>query len=122
MVAYTDQLTLEMSVTDMDKAIDWWQNTMGLTLAYRADEMGWAEIQLPTPGVTVGLNANGTGAGAGGATIVLGVRDIDAARAELEGKGVTFPKAIEEIPGMVKLAEFEDPFGNRLTLAQSLMG
>lgn len=122
MVSYTPTMTLEMSVTDMDKAVAWWQDTLGMTLAYRADEMGWAEIQLPTTGVTVGLNVNGPGAGTGGATIVLGVADIEAARAELEGKGVAFPKPTEEIPGMVRLAEFSDPFGNRLTLAQSLMG
>ena len=122
MVSFTETLTLEVSVTDMDKAVAWWQDTLGLPLAYRADEMDWAEIQLPTTGVTVGLNVNGPGAGTGGATIVLGVADIEAARSELEGKGVKFPKATEEIPGMVKLAEFFDPFGNRLSLAQSLMG
>ncbi len=122
MVTYTETLTLEVSVTDMDKAVSWWQDVMGMELAYRADEMGWAEIQLPTTGVTVGLNVNGSGAGTGGATIVLGVEDIEAARSELEGKGVSFTKDTEEVPGMVKLAEFLDPFGNQLTLAQSLMG
>jgi CreA protein len=122
MVAWRPEITLELSVDDLGKAIDWWQDVVGLELAYRADEMGWAEVQTPTPGVTIGLNANGAGAGVGGATIVLGVQDMEAARAELEGKGVSFPKGTEEIPEMVKLAEFSDPFGNRLTLAESLQG
>ena len=122
MVAWRPEITLELNVDDLGKAIEWWQEVMGLELAYRMDEMGWAEVTSPTPGVSLGLNANGAEAGGGGAAIVFGVEDVEAARAELEGKGVSFTKDTEEIPGMVKLAEFLDPFGNRLTLAQSLMG
>ena len=53
---------------------------------------------------------------------MFGVVDIDVARAELEGKGVRFDGDTIELPGMVKLASFFDPDGNRYMLAQSLAG
>ena len=52
---------------------------------------------------------------------MLGVTDIDAARTELEAKGVRFEGDIVELPGLVKLATFYDPDGNRYMFAQSLM-
>jgi hypothetical protein len=51
---------------------------------------------------------------------VLGVRDIDAARAHLEKHNVRFDGATRTIPGMVKLATFFDPDGHALMLYQSL--
>lgn len=53
--------------------------------------------------------------------MVLGVDDMDAARKELSGRGVKFDGAVEEIPGIVRLSTFSDPFGNRVQLAQSLV-
>jgi len=58
--------------------------------------------------------------GKGGTTPVFGVVDIEAAKAELEGNGVTFDGEIMTLPGMVKLATFFDPDGNSYMLAQSL--
>ena len=52
---------------------------------------------------------------------MFGVADIDAARVELEAKGVVFDGDTRELPGMVKLATFFDPDGNRYMLAQSLV-
>lgn len=56
-----------------------------------------------------------------GATVVLQVGDIEYERKRLETAGVQFEGEIEEIPGIVKLATFRDPAGNRLQLAQPLM-
>ena len=62
-------------------------------------------------------------------TLSSSVRDLDAgirrprhrrARAELEAKGVRFDGDTVEVPGMVKLATFFDPDGNRYMFAQSL--
>ena len=74
----------------------------------------------PPRGFTIGLN-QGAEAGDAGATPVFGVKDIDAARSELEAKGVTFEGETVELPGMVKLATFVDPDGNHYMFAQSLM-
>jgi predicted enzyme related to lactoylglutathione lyase len=56
----------------------------------------------------------------GGPTLTWGVKDIEAARAELEGKGVKFDGETRVIPEMVKLATFFDPDGNHLMFYQSL--
>lgn len=73
----------------------------------------------PAKGVSIGLNQDGDALGPG-TTPVFGVHDIHAARAELEAKGVSFEGDTTEIPGMVRLATFTDPDGNRYMLAQSL--
>ncbi len=52
---------------------------------------------------------------------VLQVPDIEGERKRLESRGVSFEGKTEEIPGIVKLATFRDPSGNRLQLCQVLM-
>jgi predicted enzyme related to lactoylglutathione lyase len=52
---------------------------------------------------------------------VFRVPDLDRARKELAARGVKFDDKIEEIPGMVRIGTFHDPFGNRLQLVQLLM-
>ena len=52
---------------------------------------------------------------------MLRVADLDKARNELTQKGVKFDGEVEEVPGIVRLASFRDPFGNHLQLAQVLM-
>ena len=81
---------------------------------------GWAEVATPVEGVTIGMAQSDERYGRGGTTPVFGVQDIEAARAELEGKGVRFEGDTVELPGLVKLATFMDPDGNAYMLAQSL--
>jgi hypothetical protein len=50
------------------------------------------------------------------------VLDIATARAGLEGAGVPFDGETQVLPGLVKLATFSDPDGNRFMLAESLQG
>lgn len=121
MVAFTPVLTCEIQVPSLDEALRWWTEVIGFNELFRADEFGWAEIQSPVSGVTFGMNAGGALKPGSGATLVLGVEDIEAARSELQSKGVAFEGDTVEVPGMVKLATFHDPFGNRFTLAQSIM-
>ena len=47
----------------------------------------------------------------------FGVKDIEKARATLESRGVEFSGPTITIPGVVMLADFEDPDGNRIRLA-----
>ncbi len=116
---YDGAITLSTPVTDLDASLAWFADKLGLEARFKAAEAGWAEVSTPTDGVTIGLNQGAEGSG-GGTTPVLGVRDVDAARAELEAKGVPFDGETVEIPGMVKLATFLDPDGNRYMFAQSL--
>lgn len=57
---------------------------------------------------------------AGGPTPTWGVKDVDAARKQLEGRGVKFDGDTLTFPGMVKLATFSDPDGEANMLYQSL--
>ena len=107
-------------VKDLDKAIAWYEGTLGFEQLYRIDEMGWCELKSPVERVAVGLSQVEKPAVQGGATLTFGVSDIDAARARLESAGVSFDGDTMTIPDMVKLATFYDPDGNKLMLYQDL--
>ena len=96
---YDGKITLSTPVSDLDASLAWFADKLGLEAMFKAPEAGWAEVSTPTEGVSIGLNQHGEASG-GGTTPVLGVQDIDAARAELEAKGVQFEGETEEIPGM----------------------
>ena len=115
-------ITLSTPVSDLDASITWFADTLGFAEMFKAPEAGWAEVGSSVAGVSIGLSVGDTAAGGGGTTPVFGVVDIDAARSALEGKGVRFEGDTAVLPGMVKLATFFDPDGNRFMLAQSLAG
>lgn len=100
----------------------WFRDVLGFEEVMRAPEVGWAELSTPTAGVTLGLGQNESVDGRGGTTPVFGVTNVDAARAELERKGVRFDGPTMDVPGMVRLATFFDPDGNTFMLAQTLSG
>ena len=136
--SYNGTITLSSSVRDLDASIAWFKDTLGFEEQFKVAEAGWAEVSTPAEGVSIGLDQTdadvegsslrGAGPsrspaeGSGGCVPVFGVVDIDAARAELEAKGVEFQGDTVELPGMVKLATFFDPDGNRYMFAQSLEG
>ena len=117
---YDGTITLSTPVGDLDASLEWFADKLGFREIFKVAEAGWAEVSTPAEGVTIGLN-QGAESGSG-TTPVFGVKDIDAARAELEAKGVPFEGDTIELPGMVKLATFLDPDGNHYMFAQSLMG
>jgi len=117
---YDGLITLSSSVNDLDRSIAWFKEMLGFELSFRVDEAGWAEVESSVTGVTIGLGQNEEVEGRGGTTPVFGVKDIAAARKELEEKAVRFDGETVEIPGMVKLATFFDLDGNSYMLAESL--
>ena len=135
--SYNGTITLSSSVKDLDASIAWFKDILGFEEEFKVAEAGWAEVSTPAEGVSIGLDQTGADVGgsslrgaspsrspaegSGGAVPVFGVVDIDAARAELEAKGVEFAGETVELPGMVKLATFFDPDGNRYMFAQSLV-
>jgi predicted enzyme related to lactoylglutathione lyase len=121
-LGYDGGLTAAMGVTDLDRAIDWYRSALGFTLRYRKEEMGWCELATETLGVNIGLSEVEQVEARGGATLTFGVRDIGRARARLEASGVRFDGDTMTIEGMVKLATFFDPDGNKLMLYQDLDG
>lgn len=120
--SYDGTITLSSSVKDLDASIAWFKDVLGFEETFKVPEAGWAEVSTPTAGVSIGLGQNEEVDGRGGITPVFGVTDIDAARAELEGKDVKFDGDTIELPGMVRLATFFDPDGNSYMLAQTLSG
>ena len=119
-IAYNGTITLSSSVRNLEESIAWFKEMLGFEEQFKVAEVGWAEMSSPAAGVSIGLSENEEVEGRGGTTPVFGVNDIDAARAELEGKGVRFDGETQVIPGMVKLATFFDPDGNSYMLAESL--
>ena len=116
---YSQNLVISIGVSDLDRAIEWYKDVLGLELVYKLDKYGWCEMATATKHVTIGLGQN-EDLKTGGATPTFGVLDIDVARKHLESKDVRFDGDTYEIEGMVKLATFYDPDGNSYMLAQSL--
>lgn len=111
-----------VNVGDEARAKKFYGETLGLQKTFEMP--GWAEFSHAQQSAAIGLAApRPEGADQEkGATIVLKVDNIDAARKELSARGVKFEGETEEYPGVVRIATFRDPFGNRLQLAQPLVG
>lgn len=107
-------------VTDVERALQFYTETLGLDLAYRAGP-GWAVVRAPD-GFAVGLHdaMDGAEVGASGSTTpgfhVEG--DLEAVVSELSDRGVNFVTDLTEDTA-VPLAYFEDPDGNRMYLAEA---
>ena len=113
-----DRANVTVMVSDFDRAVRFYTETLGLSLRMRFGD-GWAEVE--TKGLTIGLhpaNAHGPRPGEGGAlSIGLEVPAIEPAKAELEARGIAFEGPIKD-DGAVRLAFFSDPDGNPLYLCQ----
>jgi len=120
MLPYKGDLTCAMHCRDLDATIKWCESVLGFALLYRVSEIAWCEMSTPVPGVTVGFAQQERPEVRGGATLTWGVTDIEAARASLEKQNVRFDGPTMTIPGMVKLAVFFDPDGNKFMLSQAL--
>lgn len=119
-IEYDGVSTCALCVSNLEASLSWYQTHLGLELRFKVEEMGWAELQTPTPKLTLGLSQVEKVEGQGGGTLVFGVKDIDKVRAQLEGNQVKFDGETLVIPEMTKLATFFDPDGNTLMLAQDL--
>jgi L-ascorbate metabolism protein UlaG (beta-lactamase superfamily)/predicted enzyme related to lactoylglutathione lyase len=105
-------------VADLDRAVRFYTEALRLPLGFRAGEH-WAEVR--GPGLTIGLHPARPGApGAAshsGLSIGLQVPDLDAAIAELHGRGVELAAPVRE-GGAERIASFVDPDGTPLYLIQ----
>lgn len=106
-------------VSDMDRAVRFYSETLGLKLAYRFGDH-WAAVEAGR-GLTIGLHPASTAMPAGrkgsmaiGLELTGSIRDAVAA---LEAKGVKFQSTVNEAKAGAFVG-FEDPDGNQLYLAE----
>jgi predicted enzyme related to lactoylglutathione lyase len=119
------QLTVAWyTVSDLERAKEFYGDVLGLKKTLEIP--GWAEFGHAQDAPTIGLNAMPRNEGGpkpgsdGGATVVLRVADVEKTQQHLAGRGVKFEGKIEEVQGVVRIATFRDPDGNRLQLCQVL--
>lgn len=109
-------------VTDMERAIDFYTETLGLELSHRGGP-SWAVVRAPD-GTRVGLHdAMGGSTGHSGST-TLGFRvegELGEVVDELTSRGVNFVGDVTEDTA-VPLAYFEDPDGNEMYLVEERGG
>lgn len=118
-IAYDGGLTVSMSVSDLDRAIDWYQRVLGFELEYRMDDIGWCELISPVAMVKVGLSVV-EAPNPGGATPTFGVEDIESAKSSLEAAKVRIDGDIITIENMVRFMTFYDADDNALMFYQTV--
>ena len=114
MVTGTDFIT--QPVSDYEQAAKFYGETLGLEFSKRWGRMPAGEFE--TGSLTIALmepDAFGMRPGPSPSAIALHVDDVEAARTELERKGVEFKGATLD-SGVCLQAIFEDPDGNTLIL------
>ncbi|MBT8484431.1 MAG: VOC family protein [Phycisphaerales bacterium] len=115
----TDQRTLlvQLAVTDLDRSVAFYRDVVGLEIESVNEAIKWARVKTGIPSVTIGLGESPEAKGSGTVSLNFGVRNIEHARATLEARGVEFLGPTITIPGVVKLADFLDPDGNKIRIA-----
>jgi predicted enzyme related to lactoylglutathione lyase len=104
--------TVWLPVQDMDRAVSFYGDTLGLTVKDRGDD--WSEIDAG--GLTIGLNARETATdGSGGGAVITFRPDnsIDEEVQRLTSAGVRFTGEISD-HSWGRIAPFKDTEGNDL--------
>jgi predicted enzyme related to lactoylglutathione lyase len=102
--------TVWLPVTDMQRALSFYEDTLGLGVEQREDE--WSMVRVGDVGI--GLNARESPSGDGGAVIAFRAdEEIESAVETLKGKGVEVVGGVTDHP-WGRVATFKDPDGNDL--------
>jgi predicted enzyme related to lactoylglutathione lyase len=102
---------------DVERAAEFYGKTLGLRRSVYLPERNFAEFETGTVTLSI-VNPEGMGIGAfrpNANHVALQVEDVEAARAALEERGVTFRGDIID-SGVCHMAIFSDPDGNALML------
>jgi len=105
-----------VSTKDLPKAVDFYENVLGLERSVYLEERNYAEFEIGNLTLSV-LDAGKMGMthSVRGHEIALHVDDVAAARATLEERGVEFRGDTFDT-GVCHMALFSDPDGNPLML------
>lgn len=107
-------------VKDIEAAVKFYTQTVGLTLREFNPHYGWAELSGPE-GSILGLakeNMEQNAKAGTNAVITVTVDNIAKARDEFLKKGVTLIGDVIEVPGHVKMQTFQDRDGNTLQMVE----
>jgi CreA protein len=104
-------------VSDMDRAVRFYEEAVGLSLV-RRDDSNWAEFDAGPARLALHAAIEGRPMAPGGATAVFRVEDLDAARTALEARGVEFEEHVGEVQGFARFASFRDPDGNAVQIIE----
>jgi catechol 2,3-dioxygenase-like lactoylglutathione lyase family enzyme len=103
-------------VSDMDRAAKFYEEILGLSMG-RREGSNWAELDGGTIRLALHGAIEGHAQDPGGATVSFSVTDLDAARRELESRGVEFDH-VGEVGEEARYATFRDPDGNTLQIIE----
>jgi predicted enzyme related to lactoylglutathione lyase len=111
---------VSLPTADLDAAMEFYGNVLGLPRSSVWQRPGKDPVgaEFETGTVTIALIASdrlGITFQANKVPVALRVEDVEASRAELESRGVTFPADTID-SGVCHMAHFEDPDGNVLML------
>ncbi len=120
-MATTQQLVtgvdfVPFSTRDIEQAMDFYGNKLGLPRSVYVPERNYAEFE--TGNVTLSIidgEAMGIGHNVNKTAMALHVEDVESARAELQRRGVEFHGDTFDT-GVCHMAFFSDPDGNALML------
>ena len=100
-------------VADMDRAVKFYRDTLGLTLKHQSSE--WSEFS--TGETSLALHKASEKNPAGSVELGLNVENIQAFYKEMTGKGVKFPQAPTMQQYGELLAQFVDSEGGRCSVS-----
>jgi predicted enzyme related to lactoylglutathione lyase len=100
---------------DMERAVAFYRNVLGLRISRRAGDE-WAEFEAGP--VRLALHRTEEAPIPASGTIVFRVDDLDASRWALQQRGVVFDGHESEVPGVGRFATFHDPDGNPAQLIE----
>jgi catechol 2,3-dioxygenase-like lactoylglutathione lyase family enzyme len=112
-----EQCNVTIMVADMDRAVAFYTESLGLPLGFRAGNE-WAQVEAP--GLTIGLHpARESLSPVANArmSVGFGVKDLAATITQLRQRGVTIQDP-HDSPGRDRIVNFADPDGTPLYLIE----
>ncbi len=101
-------------VKDMDKAVSFYQDMLGLSLKFR-DGNRWTQFDLNGVGVALADPSESAAPSGGGATVVLEVDDLVAMREKLSVADIPLSKIVD-MGAHGKYFTVRDPAGNMVQI------
>lgn len=107
---------IAIGVTDMDRSIRFYTETLGLPMAGPRGEVTMIRAGEITIALNSPLGRSARNAIAGAVEIIFAVESVSAVEAQLAARGCTFIVSAHEVTQGLWASTFTDPDGHKLTL------